>query len=107
MKTRTITSEEALEFCKKEESHFFDRKAKELSGKKIQKIAVAFANADGGDFVIGIKDDKDESAPRKRWSGYPTKEDFNHVFQNLSLINPSIPYTATFLYNEELNEYAL
>lgn len=70
MKERNITETDVIELSKKQESHFYDKKAKEIEGKKIQKIAVAFANADGGDFIIGIKDEKEESIIEKRWDGY-------------------------------------
>jgi ATP-dependent DNA helicase RecG len=107
MKITNLNENEVKKICKKQENHFFDKKAKEIKGKKIQKIAVAFANADGGDFIIGIKDDKEENNPLLRWSGFNTIEDYNYVFQNISEINPSIPYTQKFLYYEEIQEYAL
>lgn len=107
MKERKIIREEKKDFCTRQESHFYDRKAKEIGGRKIQKIAVAFSNADGGDFIIGIKDDKDEPDFTKRWVGESCKEAFNEVFQNLLEISPSIPYTPEFLLDEETNTYAL
>jgi ATP-dependent DNA helicase RecG len=107
MKEKVLVESEILDLSKRQESHFFDRKAKALDGKKTQKIATAFANADGGDFVVGIKDDKDEPNPEKRWDGYPTKEEFNHVFQNLLEIKPTIPYIPTFLFNPIQKTYAL
>ncbi|RPH31556.1 MAG: transcriptional regulator [Bacteroidales bacterium] len=107
MKDRKITNEEKMYFSKRQESHFYDRKAKEIGGKKIQKIAVAFANADGGDFIVGIKDDKDEPDFTKRWAGELNKEAFNEVFQNLIEISPSIPYSPEFLLDESSNTYAL
>jgi ATP-dependent DNA helicase RecG len=107
MKDKRIQSSEILELSKRQEGHFYDRKAKEIDGKKIQKIACAFANADGGDFIVGIKDDKDEANPSNRWNGFDTKEHFNFVFQNLMEIKPSIPYLATFLQSEIDNTYAL
>ena len=97
MKERNLTESEVFSFSERQESHFYDRKAKEISGKKIQKIAVAFANADGGDFVVGIKDDKDEVDYRFRWNGAGDKEFFNTVFQNLHNITPRIPYSAEFM----------
>lgn len=90
MKEKIISDSDKINLSLKEESHFFDRKAKEIDGKKIQKIATAFANSDGGDFIIGIKDDKDEPMVDKRWSGYPDKESFNKVFQNIMEIKPNI-----------------
>jgi ATP-dependent DNA helicase RecG len=107
MKEKTLDSKDILELSSRQESHFYDRKAKAIDGKKIQKIATAFANADGGDFIIGIKDDKDELDPAKRWDGEAVKEDFNKVFQNLMEIKPTIPYTPTFLFNPNTNNYAL
>jgi len=107
MKEKLIDEISLIDLCTREENHFFDRKAKELDGKKIQKIAVAFANSDGGDFIIGIKDNKEETEPRKRWDGAPDVEYFNKVFQNLLEINPNIPYTVTFLKDQVTNTYAL
>ncbi|MFY0546009.1 helix-turn-helix domain-containing protein [Brevibacillus sp. H7] len=39
------------------EGYFFDRKAFGIQPRQIEKHAVAFANADGGELVIGIADD--------------------------------------------------
>ncbi len=107
MKEKILTEPDILELSSRQESHFYDRKAKAIDGKKIQKITTAFANADGGDFVVGIKDDKDEPDPTKRWDGESIKEEFNKVFQNIMEIKPSIPYTATFLLNPSHNTYSL
>lgn len=107
MKEKIISEKEKLEICSREESHFFDRKAKAIDGKKIQKIAVAFANADGGDFVVGIKDDGDELDPALRWDGELNKEEYNKVFQNLHMIEPTISYQASFLFDSLTNTYAV
>lgn len=107
MNEKSLTKEEVLDLCERDESHFFDRKSKSIDGKKVQKIAVAFANADGGDILIGIKDDSDEPNPNLRWDGGHNKEEFNYIFQNLTEISPSINYEATFLFNPEVNTYAL
>jgi len=107
MKEKRISNNEIFDLASRQEGHFYDRKSKEIDGKKIQKIACAFANADGGDFIVGIKDDKDEPNPNKRWSGFATIEEFNHVFQNLVEVKPSVPYVATFLQNAADNSYAL
>jgi ATP-dependent DNA helicase RecG len=107
MKEKIVSENDKLNLAKRQESHFFDRKAKEIDGKKIQKISVAFANSDGGDFIIGVKDDKDEPNPLKRWSGSDNKEYFNKVFQNILEIKPTIPYTAIFLYDPISCTYTL
>jgi len=107
MKEKELNEKDKLELTSRQEGHFFDKKAKEIDGRKIQKIAVAFANADGGDFIIGIKDDKDEHDVNKRWDGANDKEYFNKVFENLLEIKPTVPYTPTFLYDPKTNSYTL
>lgn len=94
---KDLNIDEIVQLCSREESHFFDYKSSNIDGKKIQKIAVAFANADGGEFIIGIADKKEDLDPKKRWQGLPDIEAFNAVFQNLSEISPSITYEAEFL----------
>jgi len=107
MKDRQISEEEILELSSREEGHFYDKKAKNLSGVKTQKIAVALANADGGDFIVGIKDDKDESNPAKRWDGADNKEFFNSIIQSLHSIIPSIPKNIEYLFDKKSNSYCL
>lgn len=63
----------------------------------MQKIAVAFANADGGEFVVGIADSSDEPDPAKRWAGLATQEDFNQHIQALMEITPTLPFRFQFL----------
>jgi ATP-dependent DNA helicase RecG len=41
-----------------EEGHFTDVKAKEIAPAKLTKTIVAFANAEGGEIYVGIKDGK-------------------------------------------------
>jgi ATP-dependent DNA helicase RecG len=90
MRSREIDQAEALGYATRQESHFFDRKAAAVGGKKLQKIAVAFANADGGEFVIGIDDDKDEPDPAKRWKGVTRLEDLNGALQALFEVQPTL-----------------
>ncbi len=90
MHVRTITEQEALSLSLAEESHFFDRKALAVDGKKIQKVAVAFANADGGEFIVGITDDKHEADPSLRWKGVAKLEELNAYLQALFEVNPSL-----------------
>lgn len=107
MEIKVITPEEALYFCDREEDHFFDRKAFKVSGEKLQKIAVAFANADGGEFVVGIADDREEEDPAKRWQPGENIEAFNHIIQNLSDPSPSIVFECKFLRQDGIRGYVL
>jgi ATP-dependent DNA helicase RecG len=106
MRERIVTKKEILDIANREESHFYDNKAFEIKGDKIQKIAVAFANADGGEFIIGIKDKKEEPEPVNRWQGIKDIESFNFVFQNLTEISPTIPHSIEFL-KDENEKFAL
>lgn len=101
MKERIVSKKEIADLAKRDESHFYDNKAFEIKGDKIQKIAVAFANADGGEFIIGIKDKKEEADPYKRWQGIEDIESFNFIFQNLTQLSPTIPHNYEFLKDED------
>jgi ATP-dependent DNA helicase RecG len=90
MKTRALSHEDALKLSERTESHFFDRKAVAIKPRNIEKIAVAFSNADGGEFVIGIADDSDEADSAKRWKGALDIEELNPYLQALFSLDPSV-----------------
>lgn len=92
-----LTREDALALAGRVEGDFFDRKAAKIDGRGLQKIAVAFANADGGEVVVGIADDKDAPAVADRWQGLPKPEDFNGHIQALFDLNPAIDFRHEFL----------
>ena len=60
------------------------------SGKTVQKIVVALANSDGGEFVVGVADVAEEPVPEKRWNGAAKVEDFNSHIQALSEVKPPL-----------------
>jgi ATP-dependent DNA helicase RecG len=95
--TREVSPEEALALVEREESHFFDKKAVGVSGKQVQKIAVALANADGGEFLIGVADEKDVAAVEKRWQGAANIEALNSHLQSLFDIQPNLDLRYEFL----------
>jgi ATP-dependent DNA helicase RecG len=107
MNTREISQKEALTLSQGEESHFFDKKAVGVSGKQVQKIAVAFANADGGELLIGIADSKDEPIPEKRWQGAVNIEALNSQLQAIFEIQPTIDLRYEFLKSDEKGGYVL
>lgn len=90
MTRKTLSANDAAVMVTRDEDHFFDRKALAASGKTLQKIAVALANADGGDFAVGIADDQEEPVPDKRWKGAAKVEDFNGHLQAISEIKPAL-----------------
>lgn len=107
MITKQISTADTLALATRPEDHFFDRKASAVKGAKVQKIAVAFANADGGEFFVGVADDQDEADPGKRWKGAPTIEDFNQHIQALSDVQPALPMDLAFLRAEGQTSYVL
>lgn len=107
MLTRHLSEAEVIELCKREESHFFDAKAKEVAGKKIQRLVVAFANADGGEIAIGIKDKKDEPDPEKRWHGFLDLEQMNGMLQEIFNLAPQPAIKYQVLASNEHPGYVL
>ena len=107
MQIKTISSNDALAVASRQEDHFFDRKAAAIKGAKLQKAAVAFANADGGELFVGVADADDEPDPSKRWQGVPNIEDFNQHIQALSEVQPALPMELAFLRAEGAPHYVL
>ena len=107
MNTKTIGLNEADDLSKREESHFFDRKSFLIKGVKVQKVAVAFANSDGGEFIIGIADEKEEPDPSKRWKGASRIEDLNSHLQAVFEVTPSLDLKYEILKCEDKSGYTL
>jgi len=100
--TKLITKAEATALIERAEDHFFDQKAIEASGVKIQRALVAFANADGGELIIGIEDAREGSSTLSRWHGHGSIENFNGIVQAIYEIQPQLPSSMTFLAVEGL-----
>ena len=107
MKTKVLDAADGLRLCERDEDHFFDRKAMAVSGKKLQKVAVAMANADGGVVCVGIADNEDEPDPKKRWQGAPNIEDFNGHLQAITEVTPPLDYEFSILTCEGNRGYVL
>lgn len=78
-----------------------------MSGKSVQKIAVAFSNADGGEFIIGIRDKKTGLPLNARWEGITEIEKMNGHLQALFEIKPSLTIQYEFVKREKAAGYAL
>ena len=107
MKVIKISKKDADIFLAKDEGHFFDRKALGINGKTIQKISVAFANADGGEFIIGFKDKKDEPDISKQWDGGEDVESFNGLLQAIFDCTPTLSITNTAMFCDFYKGYVL
>jgi ATP-dependent DNA helicase RecG len=107
LKTITISTEDFIKIAARDESHFFDIKEFAVSGKSVQKIAAAFSNADGGEFIIGIKDKGSGLPPSDRWEGIKDIEQFNGHLQALFDVKPALDVQYAFLQRDGVSGYAL
>lgn len=107
MQVREISEADVLCLSSQPEGHFYDRKAAQIRGAKLQKIVCAFANSDGGDVYVGIADDKDVQDPAKRWSGASSMEEYNQLIQSALEIKPSPPISMEFLRSALRPNYVL
>lgn len=87
-KTNKISEAEAIRIAELQEDHYLDFKSKRIPPAEIQKPAVAFSNADGGSFIVGIEDKKTGKIGLERWIGASSLEEFDTY---LSVLD-SIPY---------------
>jgi len=98
LQKQIISLEEASKIIADEESHFLDFKSKDISGSKLQKSVVAFANADGGEILVGIEDPRASGrASIDRWNGFNVQEEANQLIQTISQdITPYPPVEFEF-----------
>lgn len=107
MQTRVISENEAIELIRREESHFFEKKGLKVSGQKLQKAAVAFANSDGGEILVGICEEKDASSEENRWQGFDNIEKMNAHLQVLFEVAPNLDIRYEFLKTKQDGTYVL
>jgi len=82
-KETNVTREEKNRYENLGESQFFDRKSVNISPAKLSEALSAFANADGGEVLVGMEDDC-------RWV----------LFENQEAANPIIEVAAELLFPE-------
>ena len=107
MNTKELSLNEVLALVRREESHFFDKKAREVPPRKVEKAAVAFANADGGELLIGVADDKEAIDDEKRWDGFDSIEKINSFLQVLFALNPALDLRYELLKLKGQTNYVL
>lgn len=107
LKTTLLSNAEYTEIANRDESHFFDVKQSAVSGKSLQKIAVAFSNSDGGELIIGIKDKKTGLPANERWEGIADIEKLNGQLQALFEVNPQLDIKYEWLKRDGIDGYAL
>lgn len=91
MLTRSISQQDFLALAERDESHFFDLKSQKITPAKLLRSVVAFANADGGTVLVGIKDKQDAPDRAGAWDGFLDLEAMNGVLQSISSCTPTIP----------------
>ncbi len=107
MRTTIVTNKEALAISNRDEDHFYERKSIAVSGRKIQKAVTAFANADGGELIVGVADNKERPEPEERWVGAANIEQLNAALQNVQEVKPSVDVRYEFLKCSERAGYVL
>jgi ATP-dependent DNA helicase RecG len=102
LKTSVISVENSISIIEQGETHFRDFKSIDIQPGKLTRTVSAFANADGGELIIGVEDD-----PRKV-RGFSTVEDSNghiQIFEKLFPLGHGFSYE--FLQVEGQPEYLL
>lgn len=92
----TLTDAQAFALCERPEDQFFDRKSALSKSKAAQKIAVAFANSEGGEAAFGIADDREELDPTKKLKLFEIPEHANDVLHNIYSLNPPVIFRYGF-----------
>lgn len=93
-----VTDEHVASLLSRGESHFSDAKAKHIKPAKLTKSVSAFANADGGELLIGISEENAEFV----WDGFSKAEDANGLIQCFEEFFPlGTHFRYSFLKNDK------
>jgi ATP-dependent DNA helicase RecG len=90
--TYEISSAQAKYFLARGEGHFVDNKSRAISPGKLTKALSAFANADGGELLVGVTE---VSKGSFEWDGFESVEGANGHIQHLE---EHFPYGGDFTY---------
>src|SRR6266403_2198323 len=101
MKTKTLSEEDIQALLARDEGHFFDFKSKDIDGRGLQKIVVAFANADGGEVLVGVGEKKTWNNNPRAWEGFDSPERANSLLQAVFTLSPTIPLKYEFLHDSK------
>jgi ATP-dependent DNA helicase RecG len=92
LEIRKISSADLNSLLTKPEGHFFDVKSKRIQPAKLSKTFSAFANADGGEILIGLED---ASTNGNRWIGFANEEEANGL---IAVLHEHFPEGEVFSY---------
>ena len=92
-----ITESQAIELANRTEDNFFDLKSSRSKPSVIEEVAVAFANSEGGEIIIGIEDEKHGQSPLERWKGLENIEKYNEVIHAITKLNPVLDFDYWYL----------
>ena len=84
--TYQISEDQRNQILFREESHFCDLKSAEITPAKLSRTIAAFANADGGELLVGISEDR--ATGTRTWAGFSNVEAANGHLQTFEQFFP-------------------
>lgn len=93
METYVLSDEQVEHLLGRDEGHFLDNKSIQISPTKLTNTLSAFANADGGELLVGIAEVRRGAFV---WEGFASTEDANGHIQHLE---ETFPYGGDFDYD--------
>lgn len=107
--TFEISIEQANQILQSHEGHFHELKSKEIKPAKLTQTLSAFANTDGGEVYIGIREKRLKNNTKKRiWDGFTDIEETNGFLQTIQEFFSFQQYlTIAFLKNDVFNGFVL
>jgi len=101
-----VSPEQRKRILELHEGHFVDLKAKEITPSKLTRTISAFANAEGGELYIGVRED--QPGGTRTWDGFASPEAANAHLQVFEALFPlGQEFTYTFLESDEVPGFVL
>lgn len=97
---RLTNPDEIATLAERNEGQLFDRKSHKIAPAKLSHTMSSFANADGGDLLVGMEDDG-------TWSGFQKMEDANPILTVAADHMRAEFYSLEFIENPDDKTYGL